>query len=216
MSSCKMKYSPAEFIAIMAIGFVEGNLPPSIDEHGKPVYVIQNVSKDVIGSGCAATLVIQATANKKFMKSLSALGAHESCAINGMPSKGINIWDIVEFPHMPFVMCYCGRTPGNMNPGCGGGCAKTRDNCIQFFQDLQTCHDTAAIWYYTGFTHGLHQDTCVQVFRRIVLAELKKVAAKYGITWPEVEVGIVTLSAPLAVRIPAIKAMTFADAAASL
>lgn len=211
--SCKIKYTPAEFIAIMAIGFVQGNLPPAIDKNGKPVYVIQRVSKDVVGSGCGATLVVQATANAEFMKQINSLTTHEACNIGGLSQRKIGMWDLIEFPLSPLEWCQCGQSRHH-----SWSCAyaeQTKHRVVQFFQDLQNCHDTGALWWHRATAvGGLNTAKASACFRNIVLFELRLVAAKYSIPWPEVDVAITMLSAPLAERVPAIKGLADLEPAA--
>lgn len=201
--TCKSQYTATEFLAIMAIGFVQGNLPPSINEKGEPTYVIQRVSQETIRSGCAVTLMLQATANESFLKDVNHLNTHQACPVTKLHREtDIEIWDLVKFEESPLVQCY-GVHVG-FDPRCDY-CEGTKSRVINFFQSLQSCHDNAAkVWWSATKHGGVNSEVADKMFRILILKELQDVANEYEIPWSAVEVEILNLGNSLKERVPAI------------
>lgn len=202
MSACKASYSPAAMIAILAIAFVDGNLPPAIDSSGKPVYSLVDAAKTTTMSGCAMTTIIMATAKADMFRTIAALGTHESCPASKLPSKGVPLAAILAVPSWGFFVCYSGHDLRAPRSECSH-CAKTLEKFIQFFTDLQSCHDTAAVFYYNAISSGIPVDTALPAFRRLVGSLLEKVATTYFISEKDVAEARASLVPAIQESIPA-------------
>lgn len=186
-SACRRSYTPAEMIAILSIAFVDGNLPPSIDANGSPVYRI------VDGSGCALMTIAQVVGSD-LVRTLQSAGRHADCSVGQL---GTSLADLLDVPAQ-WMRLY--DPSGTSAPGLRERIA------LGFFISLQNMHDIAARFYDEMVTHGVPGDTALPAFRRRVARILVDIGRAWQIPADDVGnakarlSGVVTKAIPAAAR----------------